>query len=85
MSNILNLNIDDLPTEGLKEAAKAIGLPAVKTLMVKCPGAKLYIPKTLNSSYNKKFVKDHFTGDNHEWIADRLGVTVRTIYRLARD
>lgn len=84
MSDLLNIEIDDLPTPALRDAARAIGLPAVKTLMVKCAGEKIYIPKTLNSSYNKKFVKENFTGDNYHELAERLGVTVRTIYRLAK-
>ncbi len=75
------LEIKDLP-EGLQEIARAIGISNVKTLMVKCPGSTIYIPKTLNSSYHHKYINEHFTGDNYAALASHLGITVRSVYRL---
>lgn len=75
------LTIEDLP-ESLREVARAIGISNVKTLIVKCPGLVVYIPKTLNASYNHKYINENFTGDNHQELADHLGITPRSVYRL---
>ncbi len=81
MNAILDkMTINDLP-DHLRPVAQAIGISAVKTLIVKLPGSVIYIPKTLNSSYNAKYIADHFNGENYQDIADHLGITVRSVYR----
>jgi len=74
------MEIEDFP-ESLRPIAEAIGIAAVKTLVIKCPGKVFYIPKTLNSSYNANYIKENFVGDNYAEIADHLGITIRSVYR----
>lgn len=77
------IELNDLP-EHLKPIANAIGIGAVKALIVKCPGQTIYIPKSLTASYNKKYVNDNFSGDNYESLAKHLGITKRSVYRILK-
>jgi len=77
------MEINDLP-ESLRPIAKALGIAAVKTLIVKCPGKTFYIPKSLNSSYNHNYIKENFTGDNYADLAEHLGITTRSVYRCLK-
>lgn len=79
-----NFGIEDLPNEKLREVARTIGMSNFKALMIRCPGM-VYIPKTLNSFYHKKYIKENFKGDNYKEVAEHLGVTERTVYRHASD
>jgi len=77
-----NFEIDDLPNEKLREMVRIIGMSNFKALMIRCPG-NVYIPKTLNAIYHKKYVKENFKGDNYKEVANHLGITERTVYRHA--
>ena len=77
------MEISDLP-ESLQPIAEAIGISAIKTLVVKCPGAVIYIPKSLNSSYNANYIKENFNGENYQELSDHLGITVRSVYRTLK-
>jgi len=81
MNSLLDkIEVSDLP-EHLQPMAEAIGLSAVKALIVKCSGSTFYIPKAIKSSYNAKYIKDNFRGDNYQELSDHLGITVRSVYR----
>ena len=84
MSAILDkLEVEDLP-QGLQQVAEIIGVSKTKELIVKLAGSVVYFPKTLNSNYHKKYIKDNFNGGNHKQLADHLGLTTRSVYRLLK-
>jgi len=86
MRSILDkIEIDDLPNQSLKDLSKVIGISKLKELIVKIPGAKIYIPNSVKSISNKKYATEHFNGENHQEIADHLGITKRSVYRLLKD
>jgi len=76
------IEIEDLPGEGLRQIARIIGIDKVKELIVKCPGQKVYIPKSVRTITNKRYAADNFTGNNYQDIADHLGITARSVRRL---
>jgi len=78
-----DIQIHDLP-ENLQKVAEVIGISNIKALIVKLPGIKVYIPKSISSSYNSKYINEHFTGDNYEAIADHLGLTIRSVRRAIK-
>ena len=83
MNAILDkVNVSDLPSAELKEVAQVIGISKLKELIIKCPGMKLYIPKSIKIVSNKRYVDEHFNGGNYKEIAEHLGITVRSVYRL---
>lgn len=85
MNAILDrIEVDDLPNEGLKEVARVIGISKLKELIIRCPGAKIYIPKSVRTISNKKYAEKHFNGENYQEIADHLGITKRSAYRLLK-
>jgi len=77
------MTVSDFPNH-LQTVVEAIGIAAVKTLIVKCPGQTIYIPKTINSSYNARYIKENFNGENYKEIADHLGITERSVYRCLK-
>jgi len=86
MNAILDpLEIEDLPTQTLRDVAGVIGIGLLKELIVKCPGAKIYIPKSVKWVSNLKYVRENFNGGNHKAIAEHLGITPRSVYRLLKD
>lgn len=85
MNAILDkMEIGDVPAGPLREVATVIGISKFKELIIKCPGVKIYIPKSVRTISNLKYCRDHFTGDNHRQIADHLGITKRSVYRLLK-
>jgi Mor family transcriptional regulator len=75
------MEIEDLPSASLKEVAKQIGVSKVKELMIKCGGMVLYIPKTFNKIYCRRYIAKHWDGSNVTQLAKDLGITERTVYR----
>ena len=56
MTAILDkMELNDLPSS-LQKVAEVIGINATKELIVKLSGETVYFPKTLNSSYHKKYI-----------------------------
>jgi len=47
--------------------------------------SKIYIPNSVKSISNKSFALKNFNGDNHQEIADNLGITKRSVYRLLKN
>lgn len=82
MNAILDkITLDDLPPN-LKQIADVVGISVIKELIVKCPGVQVYIPNSIRTFVNKKYVRDNFTGANYGEISDHLGITVRSVRRL---
>ena len=74
------MKIEDLPV-GAQDLARQIGVSKVKELMVKLGGRIIYIPKTFNKRYCRRYIEKHWTGDNVKQLAADLGITERTVYR----
>lgn len=86
MNAILDdIKVEDLPSKALQEVADVIGISMLKELIVKCPGTKLYIPKSVKTITNRKYCQDNFTGDNHAELAKHLDITKRSVYRLLKN
>jgi len=75
------MEIDDLPNEGLKLIAEKLGMSLVKELVLKCGGTVVYIPKTFNKIYCRRYILKNWTGSNVPVLAADLGITERTVYR----
>ena len=85
MKSILDkIEIDDLPNDTLKALTSIIGINTLKELIVKIPGAKIYIPNSVKSISNKAYAIKNFKGNNHQEIADHLDVTKRSVYRMVK-
>ena len=85
MNAILDrIEIEDLQSQILKDVAQVIGIDKLKELIVKCPGAKIYIPKSVKIITNRKYANENFNGRNYQEIAEHLGITKRSVYRLLK-
>jgi len=85
MKSILDrIEICNLPNDNLKALSMIIGINKFKELIVKIPGAKIYIPKSVKSISNKSYAIENFNGNNHQGIADHLGISKRSVYRLLK-
>ncbi len=70
----------DIPNEGLKSISDVIGINNVKSILVKFPGMTFHVPKKYYSQLDDSFLKKN-KGEKATWLADKLGYSVRTIYR----
>ncbi len=85
MNAILDrIEVKDLPSQALKDVAEVIGISKLKELIVRCPGAKIYIPKSIRTISNKKYAYENFNGENYQEIAVHLGITKRSVYRILK-
>ena len=75
------MELEDLPNEGLRDLARQIGISKVKEIMFKFGGRVIYIPKTFNKTYYRRYIAKHWDGTNVRKIAEDLGITERTVYR----
>lgn len=75
------MEIEDLPNAGLRDLAELIGVSKVKELMIKFRGRILYIPKTFNKKYCRRYIERNWDGSNVKQLAQDLGITERTVYR----
>lgn len=75
------MTVEDLPNNGLRDLAAHIGISKVKELIIKCGGTVIYIPKTFNKIFCRRYIEKHWTGNNVKDLARDLGITERTVYR----
>lgn len=71
---------EDLPNEGLRNLSDVIGINHVKAVMVKLPGVTIHVPKGFYKQSDINYIKKNI-GQSPEVMADKLGCSVRTIYR----
>jgi len=71
---------DDLPNDELKILSDAIGINQVKALLIKCPGQRFYIPKSVYKQMDLNYIRKN-PGKTPQEIAEVLGIGLRTAYR----
>lgn len=75
---------EELPNKGLKILSDVIGINRVKELIVKCPGHIFYVPKRVFRERDDEFITKNFDGKNAEFISEKIGLSVRTVYRRVK-
>lgn len=85
MNLLKKIHIKDLGNDSLKDLAEIIGISKLRELSIKCPMSHFYIPKNLEINSRKEYCREHFNGGNHKELADKMGITVRSVYRILKD
>ena len=84
-SHTYKLDIDDLPTQDLKDLAEIVGINKVKEIMIRMRGTRLNIPKSYGKVFHLKYIREHFNGNNHLSIARDLGISRASVYRYIQE
>lgn len=70
-----------------KIQATAIAEESTDTVLDEFGGENLYIPKNISgkAARRNRQIYDEFTGDNHEVLAKKYGVTLKRIYAIIKE
>jgi len=79
LSLATELNPEDMPSDTLQWAAKAIGVAPCLRLILELSGITFYIPKSAKTMLKKMYVIKKFDGSNLRSLAHQLGLAERTI------
>lgn len=82
---LAELRIEDLPNDELRDLAEIIGLEATVRMMCHWAGMQVRVPVTGLRNVQKKYVQAVYDGSNIGRIAQRLGITYRTVERYIKD
>ena len=79
---------DELKAVGISpKEAEARALESANTFTERCKSGLIYIPKNTQleteAAYQK--IRDEFTGNNHQELADKYGKHLRTIYKILKE
>jgi len=78
------VTMDDLP-EDWQFIAELCGLENAIKIIANFYGDTLYTPvRTLTANIRNKYITKHFNGDNAKELAVKFGITIRTVYRIAK-
>ena len=81
ISVLENLEVEDLPNEGLRQLARKTGVSFVKELILKGSGLTVYIPLNYTTVFRARYIERHFDGRNIKRLAEDLGISRRTVSR----
>ncbi|OOS08074.1 Mor transcription activator family protein [Moraxella cuniculi DSM 21768] len=70
-----------------KEQAAAIAEESTDTVLDEFGGENLYIPKNISgkAARRNRTIYEEFTGDNHDELAKKYGVTLQRIYTIIKE
>lgn len=70
-----------------KTQATTIAEESTDTVLDEFGGENLYIPKNISgkAARRNRQIYDEFTGDNHEVLAKKYGVTLQRIYAIIKE
>ena len=69
------------------EQALAVAEESTDTVLEEFGGENLYIPKNISGKAHRRNrqIYDEFTGDNHDELAKKYGVTLQRIYAIIKE
>lgn len=69
------------------EQALAVAEESTDTVLDEFGGENLYIPKNISgkAARRNRQIYDEFTGDNHDELAKKYGVTLQRIYAIIKE
>ena len=69
------------------EQAFAVAEESTDTVLDEFGGENLYIPKNISGKAHRRNrqIYDEFTGDNHDELAKKYGVTLQRIYAIIKE
>lgn len=73
---------EDLPSEDLKDLALLCGMEVAIKLLKHFEGRNVYFPLNWTKEFRKKWVSQHWNGENSKELGAQLNVSFSTIYRL---
>lgn len=81
-----NLRVEDLP-EIYQEIAEKLSLEVAVKLSGILGGSQPYFPQTetLFSKTKKRYIIEHFTGNNHAELAQATDLCIREIYQVLKE
>lgn len=75
----------DLPTKDLQDLCDVIGINKTLEVIKKMSGSRITIPKTMGKCFNIRYIKDHYNGNNKNYICETLQISNTTFHRYLNE
>ena len=79
-----NTKLSDLPNEEARWIAEELGMRAAIWMILTFGGIPVYLPKAAGTNLKHKYAIAHYDGKNARYLARKLGVAERTIYKWVK-
>ena len=80
-----DISIEDMPNGDLKMVAEICGMDVAVKLLKELGGINIYIPQNGLRAVMRRYVKKQFNGRNAKDLANELGISLTSVYRLLKE
>jgi Mor family transcriptional regulator len=80
-----NITVDDMPNADMRMVAELCGVEVAIELMRHLGGINIYIPRTAEKEFLKKYVVERYNGHNAKELAIDLGISVRKVFNILNE